>query len=143
MNEDAGGSFLGTGWAFPPRFGRGGKVGMASGEQDVRESLRIILSTTPGERIMHPTFGCGLRALVFESVDESLKTRIRDAIVRAVALFEHRVEVELVAVHTDALDAGLLNIELAYRIRATNTPANMVFPFYLGDASAALAGGMP
>ena len=134
MRADESLSFLGTGWAFPPRFARGGTVAMASDAQDIRESLHVILSTMPGERVMHPTFGCGLRALVFEQVDESLETRIRDLVMRAVALFEHRVLIELVAVHHDALDASLLKIELAYRIRATNTAANMVFPFYLGDA---------
>lgn len=143
MSADAGQSFLGTGWAFPPRFRRDGNAAMVSGEQDIRESLQIILSTTPGERVMHPTFGCGLRALVFESVDESLKTRIRDLIVRAVAQFEHRVELELVAVHTDAADEALLKIELGYRIRATNTAANMVFPFYLGNEQETLIGGLP
>lgn len=143
MGADAAPSFLGSGWAFPPRFHRDGKLDMADGERDVHESLRIILSTSPGERIMHPTFGCGLRALVFESVDESLKARIKDVIARAVALFEPRVELGLVAVHGDALDAGLLNIELAYRIRATNSPANMVFPFYLGSAQPVLIGAVP
>ncbi len=136
-------AFLGTGWAFPPTFERHGKLGMVSDERDIRESLHIILSTTPGERVMHPTFGCGLRALVFESVDESLKTRIRDVVVRAVAAFELRVELELVAVHTDALDAAQLNIELAYRIRATNMAANLVFPFYLAHAQDALIGHAP
>lgn len=137
MSADAGASFLGTGWAFPPRFGRDGTVGMASDAQDIRESLQVILSTTPGERVMHPTFGCGLRAVLFEQVDETLKTRIRDIVVRAVTQCEHRVQVELVAVHVDALDAALLKIELGYRIRATNTPANLVFPFYLGNEQAA------
>lgn len=143
MSADAGHSFLGSGWAFPPRFRRDGKLDMVGDEQDIRESLQIILSTAPGERVMHPTFGCGLRALVFESVDESLKTRIKDAIVRAVALFEHRVEVDLVAVHTDAVDQALLKIELGYRIRATNTAANMVFPFYLGNEQETLIGVVP
>lgn len=137
MSADAGASFLGTGWAFPPRFGRDGTVGMASDAQDIRESLQVILSTTPGERVMHPTFGCGLRAVLFEQVDETLKTRIRDIVVRAVTQCEHRVQVELVAVHVDAVDAALLKIELGYRIRATNTPANLVFPFYLGNEQAA------
>lgn len=143
MSADAGNAFLGRGWAFPPRFRRDGQLDMVSADQDIRESLQIILSTTPGERVMHPTFGCGLRALVFESVDESLKTRIRDLIVRAVALCEHRVELDLVAVHTDALDEALLKIELAYRIRATNTAANMVFPFYLGDGHETLGKAAP
>jgi phage baseplate assembly protein W len=143
MSADAGQSFLGSGWAFPPRFRRDGALGMVSDEQDIRESLLIILSTTPGERVMHPTFGCGLRALVFESVDESLKTRIKDVIARAVTLFEPRVQVELVAVHTGALDEALLKIELGYRIRATNTAANMVFPFNLGKGQETLVGGLP
>ena len=129
--------------AFPPRFRRDGKLGMVSDEQDIRESLLMILSTLPGERVMQPTFGCGLRALLFESVDDSLKMRIKDAIVRAVALFEHRVEVELVAVHTNALNEALLKIELAYRIRATDTAANMVFPFNLGYRRKPLIGGVP
>lgn len=137
MTTEASRSFLGTGWAFPPRFGRDGTVGMASDAQDIRESLQVILATTPGERVMHPTFGCGLRALVFEQVGEGLKTRIKDIVLRAVTLCEHRVQVELVAVHVDADDAALLKIELGYRIRATNTAANLVFPFYLGNEQAA------
>ena len=143
MSADAGQSFLGSGWAFPPRFGRDGVLGMVGNEQDIRESLQIILSTTPGERVMHPTFGCGLSALVFESVDESLKTRIKDLVVRAVTLFEHRVQVELVAVHVDADDHALLRIELGYRIRATNMAANLVFPFYLAGGQATPEGGAP
>lgn len=144
MSIDPGVLFLGSGWAFPPRFRHDGVLGMASDEQDIRESLQILLSTTPGERVMHPTFGCGLRALVFESVDENLKTRIRDTIVRAVARFEQRVELDLVAVHDRELHAeGLLKIELNYRIRATNAAGNLVFPFYLGNGQDARIGGAP
>jgi phage baseplate assembly protein W len=139
MSAEIGASPLGTGWGFPPQFGSDGVLRMAHAEQDVRESLRIILATTPGERVMHPTFGCGLNALVFEMVSETLRTRIRDLVTRAVRQFEPRVEVSLVAVHTDAADPALLNIELAYCIRATNTPANLVFPFYLGGGAHAPA----
>lgn len=140
MDLDAARSFLGTGWAFPPRFGHAGTVGMASDAEDIREALRIILSTTPGERVMHPTFGCGLCALVFEQADASLRTRVKDLVMRAVAQWEQRVQVELVAVHVDALDTALMKIELGYRIRATNTAGNLVFPFYLGMGQ---AGGAP
>ncbi|MGC7532208.1 GPW/gp25 family protein, partial [Pandoraea pneumonica] len=64
-------SFLGTGWAFPPRFGDSADIGrtqMVEAEADIRESLGIILSTVPGERIMQPTFGCGIKAYVFEEI---------------------------------------------------------------------------
>jgi len=144
MSLDPGILFLGRGWAFPPRFRHDGVLAMSSDERDIRESLQILLSTTPGERIMHPAFGCGLRALVFESLDESLKTRIRDTVVRAVARFEQRVELDLVAVHGGELHAeGLLKIELNYRIRATNAAGNLVFPFYLANGQDAPAGGAP
>ncbi len=143
MGDDVGNSFLGTGWAFPPRFQREGRLAMVSDEQDISQSIHIILSTTPGERVMHPTFGCGLQALVFEGIDEGVKTRIKDLVLRAIVLFEPRVEVDLVAVHTDALDEALLKVELGYRIRATNTAANMVFPFYIGSAHGALVGAAP
>lgn len=145
MSIDAGPSFLGSGWSFPPRFRIDGTLEMAHAEQDIRESLIIILSTSPGERVMQPAFGCGLRALVFESVDEGLRTRIKDVVVRAVRQFEHRVEVELVAVHGDgdAINAGVLHIELSYRIRATNTAANLVFPFYPGSSEQPSPGGPP
>ncbi len=136
-------SFLGTGWAFPPQFRHGGTLAMVDDEQDIRESLHILLSTTPGERIMHPTFGCGLHALVFESINESIKTRIRDIVVRAITLFEHRVDVELVAVHTDALNEALLKIEISYRVRATNTSGNMVYPFYVDNERGAPMGDTP
>lgn len=143
MSEHPDNSFLGTGWAFPPRFRHEGRLAMVNDEQDISQSIHIILSTTPGERVMHPTFGCGLQALVFESVDEGVKTRIKDVVVRAIVLFEPRVEVELVAVHTDAMNEALLKIELGYRIRATNTAANMVFPFYIGSEHGVLTGAAP
>ena len=74
-------TFLGTGWGFPPSFeGVACAARMVSAEQDVRESLHILLSTNPGERVMQPAYGCGLKRRVFDSIDESLLTEIRDEI---------------------------------------------------------------
>lgn len=128
-------NFLGTGWAFPLQFARDGRTLMVSDEQDIRESLLILLSTRPGERIMHPLYGCNLHALVFEHVSESVVTEIRHTIMQAIARCEPRVEVELVAVLPGPDAHGVLPIELAYRVRATNTVHNLVYPFHVEGVS--------
>lgn len=134
MAEDR--SFLGTGWRFPPRFDRSfGQVGMAEEEEDIRESLFILLSTAPGERVMRPTYGCGLQRLVFETVDESLVTEIKDLIRRAVLFFEPRVVLEDTSVDYEDIYQGILRIELRYRVISTNSRANMVYPFYFLEGS--------
>ena len=99
--------FLGTGWAFPPRFGAGATV-MVSAEADIHESLIVLLSTRPGERVMHPTFGCGLQALVFEEFSIGFATQARELVASAIARFETRVTVQLIAVYADAEQQGLL-----------------------------------
>jgi phage baseplate assembly protein W len=124
-------SFLGTGWAFPPQFSRDGRTLMVDDEQDIRESLTILLSTRPGERVMHPLYGCNLHALVFEHVSESVVTEIRQAVHGAIERCEPRVAVELVAVLPGPDEHGVLPLEIVYRIRATNVVANLVYPFYV------------
>ena len=127
-------AFLGTGWAFPPRFGDGRTV-MVSAEQDIAESLVLLLSTRPGERVMHPTFGCGLHALVFEAVTAGLTTQVRQLVGRAIAEFEPRVRVELITVHADPGEPGLVQVELAYVVRSTNSVHNLVYPFFVEPGS--------
>jgi phage baseplate assembly protein W len=135
---DADKRFLGTGWGFPPsfaRFGGGLRVRMVSEEEDIRESLHILLSTAPGERVMQPDYGCGLRRLVFAHLNDSTLTEIRDVIGQAV-LF-HEVRITLNAVDADAGEwaEGLLKLRLDYTVRSTNTRTNMVYPFYFLHAA--------
>ena len=128
--------FLGRGWGFPPRFLEPGReVRVAEGEEDIRQSLLILLGTRPGERPMHPAFGCGLNDFVFDLLDESLRTEIADVVERAVLFFEPRISLEAVAVHVDDPAAGRLSIHLDYRIRATNTRSNLVYPFYVHEGT--------
>jgi phage baseplate assembly protein W len=130
--------FLGVGWAFPPEFHRRVdtlEVKMVAEEEDIRESLTILLSTSPGERVMQPSYGCGLQAKVFEIINESAITEIRDIIERAVLFFEPRISLEEIDVNTeDALD-GRLKIQLNYKVRKTNTRSNIVYPFYFLEGS--------
>jgi phage baseplate assembly protein W len=124
-------AFLGTGWAFPPRFDpASGRAVMVSLADDVAESLRILMATTPGERVMQPTYGCGLKRLVFAHMDQSTLTEIRDAIEQAVLFHEVRITLDEVVLDTEHLHEGRLHISLHYTVRQTNTRHNVVFPFY-------------
>lgn len=126
----AGPSFLGTGWAFPPQFSRDGRAIMVEDERDIRESLIILLSTRPGERVMRPLYGCDLQALVFEQVGASVEAEIRHVVTEAIERCEPRVAVELVTVLPGPDADGVLPIEIVYRVRATNSVHNLVYPFY-------------
>lgn len=129
MERDS--AFLGTGWSFPPEFDRRSKtVRMVSGEEDIRESLQILLATVPGERVMQPLYGCGLKLLVFEQISERVVTEIKDLIDRAVLFFEPRITLERIEVDDANVYEGFLMIHLHYTIRTTNTRTNMVYPFY-------------
>lgn len=124
-------TFLGTGWSFPPEFqGQAKAVKMVSDEEDIRHSLWILLSTAPGERTMQPAYGCGLRTLVFESISASVCTEMQDMIERAILFFEPRITVDRIVVCSEEIAQGLIEIELTYTIRTTNTRSNMVYPFY-------------
>lgn len=128
-------SFLGRGWAFPPAFDRSsGKTAMVEDETDIRQSLEILLSTTIGERILEPRYGCNLERFVFKPLDTSLKTYIREMVRDAILYFEPRVVLEEVVLTTDA-EEGRLDIDVRYLIPANNTRTNMVFPFYQNEGS--------
>jgi phage baseplate assembly protein W len=126
-------SFLGTGWSFPPEFNDTSKeVLTVSAEEDIRQSLYILFSTAPGERVMQPSYGCDLRSMAFENITENTITLIKDIIERAILFFEPRIDLNFVDVELDKenINQGVLNILVDYTIRATNTRSNMVYPFY-------------
>lgn len=129
-------SFLGTGWAFPPAFDpRTKHVSMVSELRDIDDSLRILLGTRLGERVMQPTYGCGLDRMVFELVDESAITELRDLVEKAVLFFEPRITLDAVDIDTSDLFDGLLRLNLAYTVRSTNTRNNLVYPLYLREGT--------
>lgn len=132
---DDGNQFLGRGWAFPPSFDHQGRsVRMADAEDDIRQSLHILLSTSLGERIMRPTFGWRREALVFEPLSTSFATFLEREIENAILFFEPRIELNRLSFETPP-GQGLVEIRLDYTIRVTNTRSNLVFPFYLDEAT--------
>ncbi len=124
-------SFLGTGWSFPPSFDKTARfVRMSSDEKDIKESLQILLSTRPGERIMLPGYGCSLETLLFESINLTLTTQITEIIRTSILYYEPRIDLENVTLDEQYILDGRIDIILDYRIRTTNSRQNMVYPFY-------------
>lgn len=126
--------FIGRGWSFPPRFDKAaGKVEMLTDEADIESSLGILFTTRLGERIMQPIFGCDLQKIVFEAVNLTLKTYIKDLIETAVLYFEPRITLNSTEVDTSMDNEGILLIKLNYTVRTTNSRYNYVFPYYKND----------
>jgi len=130
MPNDEGKAFLGTGWTFPPQAGTTGELATVAYEEDIRQAIRIILGTTPGERVMRPDFGAGLNALVFEPINTTTMTLARHRVEEALITWEPRIDNLAVKVSEEA-QLGRLMIDIRYRVRATNTFYNLVYPFYL------------
>ena len=129
--------FLGIGWAFPPHLEADGTLAEAVYEEDVRQAIRIILGTNPGERLMRPDFGAGLNAFVFEPVSTTTLARVKNRVEEALIAWEPRINVEEVKVTTDPPERNKLLIDMTYRLRATNTRFNLVYPFYLQEGTPA------
>lgn len=127
--------FLGTGWSFPPTFQKETRsISMVSGLEDVRQSLTILLATQVGERVMHPDFGCNLEEFIFESITVDFQAYIRDLVSKAIIYHEPRVELKTIGVNSVS-NEGILNIEVSFVLRTTNTRFNMVYDFYKKEAT--------
>jgi len=127
-------SYLGRGWSFPVRVDeKEGTIKFSEYEQDVRESIWIILSTSKGERMMRPDFGCGIHDLVFEVVNTTTMTEIENTVRDALATFEARIDVVQVSARSGSDLDGQLRISIDYVIRGTNNQFNLVYPFYIRE----------
>jgi uncharacterized protein len=145
-------SFLGRGWSFPLMIGDGGEAALVADEDDIRQAIQIILATAPGERVMRPDFGSGLKALVFEPLNTTTIEMVSTRVSEALAQWEPRITVldvnvslgpDVGSVYFDVMSSqaapptsrpgpsAMLLITIVYQIRASNTSDNIVYPFYL------------
>ncbi|HKJ69035.1 MAG TPA: GPW/gp25 family protein [bacterium] len=125
--------FLGKGWKFPVQVDDMGRIALSEYEEDIQEAIRIILLTSLGERVMRPEFGAGLHDYVFETMSATNIGNIQTAVQDGLIEWEPRIEVLAVNVEPDPGEIGKLLIDIDYRVRATNTQFNLVFPFYLEE----------
>lgn len=127
-------AFLGVGWAFPVAFDAAtDDVARAEYEEDIRQAILIILETSPGERVMRPDFGSGLRAMVFEPVNYTTLALVKQRVEQALVFWEPRIDVREVTVTINGVARNRLDIDIGYQVRATNTFYNLVYPFYLQE----------
>ena len=123
--------FIGRGIMFPMRVDQSGSIALTAGADDLGSSIRMVLSTAPGERLMRPEFGCRIWELMFEPINATTLGLMGVAVREALGQWEPRVDVEDVDVEPDEDEDGRVNIAVSYRIRDTNDFRNLVFPFYV------------
>ena len=127
---------LGRGFGYPIGVSPQGNLHASDGEQSVRESIWIILRTRPGERLRRPSFGCRLHELTFAPLNQKTLVEMRLFVEEALKTWERRIVLDEVRVDPQA-ELGRVDITIAYRLRESYTPGNLVYPFYLQPLEAA------
>jgi phage baseplate assembly protein W len=122
---------VGRGWAFPPHVGAQGGIALTHERNEIDQALRVILSTSPGQRVMRPTFGCRLHELVFAPNNSQTAAQARRYVEEALGMWEPRIHVTQVEVRPDPEDTSRLLIEIKYRVKATHDRRSLTYPFYL------------
>src|SRR5512139_1775401 len=130
MSDDI---LIGRGWGFAVGTDATGGIRTSAGQTEIEESIAIIIGTSPGERVMRPTFGCRIHDLVFAPNNAETLGLARRYVEEALGMWEPRIEVVSVSVASDAAEAdrGRLNILLTYKVRGTKDARSLVYPFYL------------
>jgi Bacteriophage baseplate protein W len=123
--------FIGAGWAFPLKTDATGGVALVTSTREIEESIRLILGTARGERPMRPEFGCRIHDHVFGPANAATAGQIAYDVREALERWEPRIDLLDVSIAFDRIQTGVLFVDVAYEIRGTNDPRNLVFPFYV------------
>jgi hypothetical protein len=130
MQRDAK-AYLGTGLNFPIKMNGRGEISLVSGNVDIEQSIRIILGTRPGERVMRPTFGCRAYELMFDPISATTISLLQEYVYDALRMWEPRIDVLSVDVTSDEGNNGALMAEIEYEVKATHDTRSIVYPFYI------------
>ena len=122
---------IGSGFSFPMQVDALGSVEMSSDDENIRQSMMLILGTAPGERMKRPTFGGAIHDILFEPNTSVTAAKIEYEVKRALLEFEPRVDDIEVDAMPDPMEESRMNVTISYTIRKTNTKSNLVYPFYL------------
>jgi uncharacterized protein len=129
-------SFLGNGWSFPPEFVlETGEVVMTADEEDIQASLKILFGTAIGERIFEPKYGLDMQEMLFEPISTTMKTYLIDRIKIAILIYEPRIDLLSLDLDTTMQNEGIIRILLEYKVQATNSRYNLVYPFSTTDGN--------
>jgi uncharacterized protein len=124
-------AYLGNGLHFPLRTNARGELMLVTGAEDIEQSIGIILSTRPGERVMRPTFGCRAHELIFAPRSAETISLLQEYVQQALRMWEPRIEVQQVDVTSDNVHEGALLCEIQYYIKATHDTRSIVYPFFI------------
>lgn len=128
-------TFLGRGWGFPVEFNQNSRqVLLAENEEDIRQSLIILLNTTIGERVLRPEYGCNLEDLLFEALNVTTATMITNRIKRAILFHEPRIKTDDIDLRPDYQE-GRVEVLISYTIISTNNRKNLVYPYLFIEAT--------
>ena len=108
---------------------------MISGPEDIHQSLQILFATQLGERVMQDEFGCDLNGFLFEEISQGLVNSLTAVISDAILYHEPRITMDKLEIDRSASEPGLLLISIHYTVKSTNSRYNMVYPFYLNEAT--------
>lgn len=125
-------SLFGSGMSFPPRVDADGRFVWSAGEDNIRESIAVILKTEPGERVGLPEFGAGLGRFLFEPNNAATHARLSERIADALARWERRIAVEAVEVGADPAEPEAGRADITYRLVATGVRERISVSVALG-----------
>ena len=125
--------FLGKGWRFPVAINLTGGVSTSAYEENLRQSIFIILGTAPGERVRRPDFGCEIHELMFAPNNSSTAALAEHYCEEALLKFEPRIDDVEIHAEPSADEPNRLDIRISYVIAETHEERNLVYPFYLKD----------
>lgn len=130
-----GSDIIGQGWSFPIKVNAKGGLDWSTGPDRIQAAIWLILSTSPGERLMLPTFGAGIKDSVFESNSEVVCARLQTTIRKALTQWEPRIDLVSVQATPSPDQPSLVLVNISYQIRDTNELYNMVYPFFLTEGT--------
>ena len=122
--------FVGQGLSFPLKVAPNGAIALVANDEELRQAIRLILGTAYGERPMRPEFGCGIHDLVFAPANATTAGLAEYEVRRSLTRWEPRVDVDEVDATFDPSDTSRMYVSITYKVKGTNDPRNLVFPFY-------------
>jgi phage baseplate assembly protein W len=118
---------IGSGWAFPPKVDLQGGLALTNMRSELSQAIQIILGTSPGQRVMRPTFGCRLHELVFAPNNSYTAAQARRFVEEALGMWEPRINVTGVEVYPDPDQQHCLMIEIQYEVKSTHDRRSLVY----------------
>jgi phage baseplate assembly protein W len=122
---------VGRGWAFPPHLDDRDRMALSQDDADIRQAIYIIIMTAPGERVMHPDFGCRIHELIFDPANDETAATAERYVSEALGRWEPRIRLERVTATPSSTTNGELHIEIEYEIKSRHDRRSLVVPFYL------------